>query len=275
MNHYPHHIGDFNNATRHLTFVERALYRELLDLYYDTEAPLPRDFDRLARRVLAVSDELRQALQVLLDEFFVLSEEGWRNARCDIEIAAYLQKQEQQSRAGKASAAKRKGKPAPGVGNVPTPGTGDKPAAAANEAGITGATGVERTLNERTTNQNQNQNHIDEDGQARAAADVPASEADWAMTFGEFGVQVDHTSVHDRKKFWPLANGWCRSGVSVGQMRGAVDRARREAREPIAYLPAYVDRVLAQMATPAPAARAGRAEVSFSERQYGEGVMSL
>lgn len=27
MNHYPHHIGDFNNATRHLTLIEDAIYR--------------------------------------------------------------------------------------------------------------------------------------------------------------------------------------------------------------------------------------------------------
>lgn len=53
MNHYPHHIGDFNTATMHLTFVERALYRELLDLYYDTEKPLMADVGKLARRVRA------------------------------------------------------------------------------------------------------------------------------------------------------------------------------------------------------------------------------
>jgi uncharacterized protein YdaU (DUF1376 family) len=91
------------------------LYRELLDLYYDTEQPLNPDFDKLARRVLATTDELRAVLQGLLDEFFTLQDDGWHNERCDIELAAYLKKQEQQSLAGKASAAKRKGgkKPAP------------------------------------------------------------------------------------------------------------------------------------------------------------------
>ena len=39
MNYYQHHIGDFNNATRHLSLVERAIYRDLLDMYYDTEQP--------------------------------------------------------------------------------------------------------------------------------------------------------------------------------------------------------------------------------------------
>ena len=29
MNFYQHHIGDFNNATRHLTRLERSIYRDL------------------------------------------------------------------------------------------------------------------------------------------------------------------------------------------------------------------------------------------------------
>ncbi|MGE8450704.1 MAG: DUF1376 domain-containing protein, partial [Pseudomonadales bacterium] len=38
MNHYPHHIGDFNTATRHLSRLERAIYRDMRDMYCDTEA---------------------------------------------------------------------------------------------------------------------------------------------------------------------------------------------------------------------------------------------
>ncbi|MEN2430915.1 YdaU family protein [Comamonas sp. F1-6] len=271
MNHYPHHIGDFNNATRHLTFVERALYRELLDLYYDTEQPLNPDFDKLARRVLATSDELRKALQGLLDEFFTLRDDGWHNVRCDIELAAYLKKQEQQSLAGKASAAKRRGgkKPAPPLaGGAVTgqPGHGGD--------GEPGATGVERSLNGRTTNQNQNQNHIDDEEKARTDAVVPAREAEWATVFEEFGVQVDHTSIHDRKKFWPLANSWCTSRVTVGQMRSAVARARAEAREPISYLPSYVDRVLATASAPTKP-RPGRSEPPIKTLHQGIGVHAL
>jgi hypothetical protein len=104
-------------------------------------------------------------------------------------------------------------------------------------------------LNDRTTNQNQNQNHIDDEEKARTDAVVPAREAEWAAVFEEFGVQVDHTSIHDRKKFWPLANSWCTSRVTVGQMRllWPVPEPRRE---PIAYLPSYVDRVLATASAP-------------------------
>lgn len=106
MNHYPHHIGDFNSATRHLTRVERSLYRDLIDLYYDTEKPLNGDFDKLARRI--VCDEAdKAALRDVLNEFFVLQDDGWHNQRCDAEIAKYQGQIEQASRAGRASAAKR------------------------------------------------------------------------------------------------------------------------------------------------------------------------
>ncbi len=273
MNHYPHHIGDFNNATRHLTFVERALYRELLDLYYDTEQPLNADFDRLARRVLASTEELRSVLQGLLEEFFVLAEDGWRNARCDEELAAYVQKQEQQSRAGKASAAKRKVAKQPPKKPDGGAASGQEGAAGGVAAGLTD---VERALNGRTTNQNQNQNHIDEEESVRADADVPSKEAEWAQVFAaEFGVDVDHTSIHDRKKFWPLANSWCSSRVTVGQMRRAVTKARDEAKESIAYLPAYVDRVLATACAAAVPVRVDRSEKSFANRHQGEGVVAL
>ena len=246
MNHYPHHIGDFNSATRHLTFVERALYRELLDLYYDTEGPLNADVKKLARRVLASTDEQQHALQQVLDEFFKLRDDGWHNARCDREIAAYKEKQEQQSRAGKASAAKRAGQKKQRKVS-PTEDHGD---------------GVERPLNDRSTNQNHNhnQNHIKETSSPKGGGDadvlsdpalVPSSAPAWAELFAqEFGVPVDGYSRHDRKKFWPLATGWVTAGVTVGQMRAAVQRARDEATECIAYLPAYVDRVLASTSAP-------------------------
>lgn len=150
MNHYPHHIGDFNSATRHLTRVERSLYRDMLDLYYDTEQPLNSDVQKLARRLIASSEEERAALQVVLEEFFTLEEDGWHNHRCDTEIAKYQGQIEQASRAGKASAAKRSNSKAASATSG-FEGEGNKD-----------STVVERALNERTTNQNQNQNQEEE-----------------------------------------------------------------------------------------------------------------
>ena len=133
------------------------MYRELLELYYDTEQALHADIAKLARRVLARTEEERQALVTVLEEFFVLQDDGWHNARCDREIAAYHQNLEQKSLAGKASAAKRRAieKPLPmAIGQ----------AAQVHQPILEGledtATPVQHPFNGRSTNQNQNQNHI-------------------------------------------------------------------------------------------------------------------
>lgn len=107
MNFYQHHIGDFNNATRHLTRVERALYRDLIELYYDTELPLLTGFESLARRVLARDEEEKAALKLVLDEFFTLESDGYHNKRCDEEIAKYHAHIESKVKAGRASALAR------------------------------------------------------------------------------------------------------------------------------------------------------------------------
>lgn len=111
MHFYPHNIPDFNNATRHLTRVERSVYRDTLDMYYDTESPLPSDnFDRLCRVLLCVTDEEKSALRTVLDEFYVLTEAGHYHARCEHEIAKYRSNSTAKARAGKASAEARKNK---------------------------------------------------------------------------------------------------------------------------------------------------------------------
>ena len=96
MNTYPHHIGDFNTATRHLSRDERAMYRDMLDMYYDKECPLDgSDFDLLAKRLLCVTPEDVASLQFLLQEFFEELEDGqWRHDRCERELAIYRSKQD-------------------------------------------------------------------------------------------------------------------------------------------------------------------------------------
>lgn len=92
----------------------------------------------------------------------------------------------------------------------------------------------------------------------------------WRNFFeNECGITIDANSLHDRKKFMPLATGWLTAGVTFGQMRAAIARARSEARETIAYLPGYVDRVLAGMsAPPAPFATHSRSNVPDSKWHF-------
>jgi uncharacterized protein YdaU (DUF1376 family) len=89
LNYYEHHLGDYDGATAHLTWLEDCAYRRMLCLYYRTESPLPADLKQVCRLVRATSKPERDAVQQVLGEFFVLADDGWRNTRCDEDIAAY------------------------------------------------------------------------------------------------------------------------------------------------------------------------------------------
>ena len=97
MNYFPFHIGDYASATRHLSWDEDAAYRRLLDVYYTTEKPIPTDLRAVYRLVMAQTDSQREAVAVVLSEFFVLAEDGHHNKRADDELADMRAKQERQS----------------------------------------------------------------------------------------------------------------------------------------------------------------------------------
>jgi len=111
MHFYPHNISDFNNATRHLTRVQRSVYRDAIERYYDKENALDgSDFNKLCRVLLCASDEEISALRIVLDEFFVLIDGLYRHDRCDLEIEKYRSNSTAKAKAGKASAEARKNK---------------------------------------------------------------------------------------------------------------------------------------------------------------------
>lgn len=89
MNYYEHHLGDYDSATAHLSWLEDCAYRRMLCLYYRTEAPLPVDVKQVCRLVRASSKPERDAVQQVLTEFFEQADDGWHNTRCDEDIAAF------------------------------------------------------------------------------------------------------------------------------------------------------------------------------------------
>jgi len=89
VNFYEHHLGDYDGATAHLSWLEDCAYRRMLCLYYRTEAPLPADVKQVCRLVRATSKPERDAVQQVLTEFFELAGDGWHNGRCDEDISAY------------------------------------------------------------------------------------------------------------------------------------------------------------------------------------------
>lgn len=88
MNYFKHHIGDYDADTAHLTWLEDMAYTRLMRLYYRREQPIPKDLNQACRLVRATSKQERDAVALVLEEFFVSTDEGWRNKRCDEEIEA-------------------------------------------------------------------------------------------------------------------------------------------------------------------------------------------
>lgn len=96
MNFYAFHIGDYASATRHLSWEEDCAYRRLLDVYYTREEPFPDDLRAICRLVVATTPEQREAVEVVLREFFQQTESGWISPRADREIDAMRVKQSAQ-----------------------------------------------------------------------------------------------------------------------------------------------------------------------------------
>lgn len=98
MHFYMFNPADFNNSARHLNLVERAIYRDLIDMYYNNEQAIDTsDMDALARRLLCDCDEYRASLDYVLDEFFVKRGKRHHHHRIDKEIKAYQYKNKKQS----------------------------------------------------------------------------------------------------------------------------------------------------------------------------------
>lgn len=92
MYYYSHNIADFNHATRHLDRVERSIYRDLIELYYDLESAIPNDLQAICRKICARRDDEPQIVEAILGEFFTLTDGCWWHERCEKEISIYRAK---------------------------------------------------------------------------------------------------------------------------------------------------------------------------------------
>tara|TARA_R110002110_G_scaffold415835_1_gene657194 strand:+ start:21292 stop:22050 length:759 start_codon:yes stop_codon:yes gene_type:complete len=111
MNYYQFHIADWALHTSHLSLEEEGIYRRLLDYYYDTESPIPTETQPVIRRLRLRGYE--ETVLEILQEFFVLEDDGWHNLRADSEIATYNAKAEQARTNGKKGGRPKKNKDLP------------------------------------------------------------------------------------------------------------------------------------------------------------------
>lgn len=142
MRFYPYHIGDFNNATRYASRLERSVYRDLLDMYYEQESAIDgTDLDKLQRRLNVRSTDEQTALDFVLTEYFENQDGFYFNNRCEQEIKKYQDKLENAIKAGKASAEARRKK------------STKKQRKGVDSNGVQGnSTDVQRTFNDGSTN---------------------------------------------------------------------------------------------------------------------------
>jgi len=86
MHYWQLHIGDWSKSCGHLSPSETGFYVRLLNVYYDTESPIPADLSSACRLAGARTPREREEISCLLSEFFTLLEDGWHNKRADSEI---------------------------------------------------------------------------------------------------------------------------------------------------------------------------------------------
>jgi uncharacterized protein YdaU (DUF1376 family) len=97
LNYFQHHIGDYRRDTAHLSLLEHGVYRQLIDLYYLSEEPIPAETDWVIRRLSARTNEEIAAIHAVLKDFFIKDFEGrpgYSHKRCDIELYEYAAKAE-------------------------------------------------------------------------------------------------------------------------------------------------------------------------------------
>ncbi|WP_405120718.1 YdaU family protein [Pseudomonas leptonychotis] len=166
MNYYQFHISDWALHTSHLTLEEEAVYRRLLDFYYDTESAIPEETNQVIRRLRLGNNAALVAS--ILSEFFDLRGGFWHNNRADKEISLYHAKAETARANGKSG-----GRPKKTVANNPEE---TKPVISDNPE-ITGSKANQEPV---TSNQDKSKAHViaaandeqtDESAEPQAKAD--------------------------------------------------------------------------------------------------------
>lgn len=126
MHYYKFNIKDWTRDTAHLSVIEEGVYRRLLDHYYESEKPIPKETAVVIRKLRLAGHE--DSLSVILGEFFADQDDGYHHFRCDDEISKYHAKAGANKVNGKLGGRPRKPTNNPdGFDNEPTDNLNHKP----------------------------------------------------------------------------------------------------------------------------------------------------
>lgn len=132
MHQYPHHIGDFRGGTVNMTRLERWIYRDLIEVYYDKEQPLSLDLAALCRDIGVRTDEEKAVVASMLDYKFTKTDSGYVHDVCERVIEEYRAKADTARENGK-----KGGRPRKSDGNPEKPsGFSEEPSGNPEETGL-------------------------------------------------------------------------------------------------------------------------------------------
>lgn len=92
MHYYKFHIGDYRRKAASLSILEHGIYRQLIDEYHLTEAPLTNDFEMLCWSIGARTKEEQDAVTRILNFFFKNTKKGWFHSTCEEQVGEYKAK---------------------------------------------------------------------------------------------------------------------------------------------------------------------------------------
>ena len=101
MHYYQHNIADYRKDTTHLTLLEHGCYRQLLDQFYLDETPLPLEEDKLFRLFNARSEDEKNAIRNVINDFWTKTEDGFIQGRSKTEIDGYKERIEVATKSAK------------------------------------------------------------------------------------------------------------------------------------------------------------------------------
>ena len=101
MHYYQHNIADYRKDTIHLNLLEHGVYRQLLDQYYLTQKKIPLEDKKIFRLINARSEDEKNAIKNVINDFFIETEDGYVHKRCDIELENYRGKSEKAGKSAK------------------------------------------------------------------------------------------------------------------------------------------------------------------------------
>lgn len=87
MHYYKFNVAGWAKDTSHLSLKEEAIYLRLINFYYDNEKPIPLK-THLVLRKLRMDDE-SEAVNIILEEFFTKTKNGWIQNHCEKLIGEY------------------------------------------------------------------------------------------------------------------------------------------------------------------------------------------